>query len=172
MSEFSDSARFFFENGITEISLDTLENHQARSAESNSPGSVLRTLNKKISQLVAMSWLPDGKEIGPILVGGDQDKIRNLFLEKGILGPEDATLTRFDVCPNPVAHEGESNLKYTGRIVEDPDTATPESWIFEIPYPPRPEQVKDEMLSDWVNSPPDSDPPDASGISLWIPYTC
>jgi hypothetical protein len=171
MSDLLDSTKFFFDKGIKEITLDILSNETyLRGIEP--PENYLSILNKKISQLIAKSWLPGKEEIREILIGEDQNKIRKLFVEEKILGETDAEHTSFDVDLNPVADPEETHIKYSGSIVEDRKTGDLIEWVFKIPYPPRPEQVTDGMLYEWIESASESKPWNASEISLWIPYTC
>jgi hypothetical protein len=168
MSDLIDSASFFFEQGVKEITPDVLQ-ATTRSIPTDREVKAVKDLlekNKLLSQLIARSYLPEGEGIRSILTG-DQDGIRELLMEVEILTEEEAKNSRFDVDTHP-----QGSPPFVGRIEEDPFPDTPEILIWKIPLPTRHEELTDEQLNSWLATPPDSEPWEPYHISIWIPYTC
>lgn len=114
--------------------------------------------SKKISQLLAQSWL-DGERFS-----FDKD----FLVEKGIFSEDEATyIENIDV----IEVTPEQNLIGTITMVAEGHLQ-----IY-IPYPQRPTDVDDaptdEQLTRWVNSNVNSEPYTPwDDFSPWIPYTC
>ena len=91
--------------------------------------------SKKISQLIAESWLPEGEHIKKILLSGNQEAIKQLLQEKGI-----------DL-------EGVFGIK---NLFVNWDsfygTITELGLAYYLPYPPRPAVVEECQLRDWVKN--------------------
>lgn len=120
--------------------------------------------NKKLSQLIAQSWL-DGQKL-------HIDK--EWLIKQGLISQKEAPYyddkrIEVDESPNPEPDpDHPSGPKYIGRI-----TFTEEGKIrMYIPYPERPpvENLTDEDLKEWVESPEDSKP--WLPKNPYIPYTC
>lgn len=104
--------------------------------------------NKKLSQLVAKSWL-DGNRISL--------SDRNFLINNDILSAKEAAF--FEI----VVHEDskESELGYINAVTRE---------IF-MPYPQRPEKITDEALENWIDSSSDSPPwiPEDKQLRNWLP---
>ena len=119
--------------------------------------------NKKLSQLIAQSWL-DGQRL---------DINKKWLLEQGFISQEEAPYydEMIEVERNPSEKpdpEHPNGPKYIGII-----TLTEEGKLhMYIPYPERPnvEGLTDEVLKEWVNSTTDSAP--WLPAHPYIPYTC
>jgi hypothetical protein len=113
--------------------------------------------SKKLSQLIAQSWL-DGERFS-----FDKD----FLVEHGIFSEDEATyINNIDVREVPP----EQNLFGTITMVKEGHL------VICIPYPQRPTDVEnpptDEQLTRWVNSDVNSDPyVPWEDFSPWIPYT-
>ncbi len=105
--------------------------------------------NKKLSQLIAQSWLDETRI--PL-----RDK--DFLIENGILSTEEAKFY------NIVVEENIQGPPYEGSI--NAVTAT-----ISIPYPERPREVSDKALRDWVDSPSDCAPwiPDDTELRILLP---
>ena len=167
MSALSDS-RIFFDRGVKKITpnvlLDVLKKRDASDKEKQAAIGYLKR-NKRLSILIAESYLPGGEEIRQILTG-DQDGIKKLLVEKGVIEQEDADHSRFDVDrdpPGPV---------FAGSVKEDKNPSTHVKMIFEIPFPERSEQLTDEQINSWLATSADSEPWEPYEFSEYIPYTC
>jgi hypothetical protein len=97
--------------------------------------------NKKLSQLIAQSWL-EGQKL-------HIDK--KFLIENDIVSVEEADYYKYEI-------ERKKNPPYKIRIDTVPvDTA--KKGMFEISYSPeRPSEVTDEELNEWVNSDTNSSP--------------
>jgi len=119
---------------------------------------------KKVSQLIAKSWLPGGEEYKQIFLEKKSDEIKKLFRDNEIFDDEDDAKcfetikveTKFDSPP----YVGSLQLKKTKE-------RDPIQFTLIIPYPdPKPPQLTDEVLEQWVNNDDQElDPPD------YIPYS-
>jgi hypothetical protein len=91
--------------------------------------------SKKISQLIAESWLPEGEQIKKVLLSDDEEAIKELLKDKGI-----------DL-------EGVFGIK-TLFVNWDSfyGTITELGLAYYLPYPPRPVVVEDYQLEEWVNN--------------------
>ncbi len=125
------------------------------------PFNILRP-NKKISQLIAQSWLD----------GCDLTFNKDFLVQEGIISSEEEPyFNEPDVDRNPNQNPDPGNPdgpKYIGNI-----TFTAEGRLqMYIPYPARPDDnlVSNEDLKDWVNSDTNSTPWLPS--NPYIPYTC
>jgi hypothetical protein len=45
---------------------------------------LLQSMNKKMSQIIAKSWIPGGEEIRKVLLSGDSDQINKLFEDNAV----------------------------------------------------------------------------------------
>lgn len=118
--------------------------------------------NKKISQLIAQSWLPGGEQIQEQLCGSEE-QVLNLLVVENILNETEAKYAHVKVDLNP------PGPPYVGSISDGPP---PHLLILYIPYPKRPTEVTNEELRTWVNSELVSEPFSPFEINRWIPYTC
>ncbi|WP_407889142.1 hypothetical protein [Scytonema sp. NUACC26] len=100
--------------------------------------------DKKISQLIARSWLQKddvGKQFRDILISSKSsqeksDEIKNFLQNQGIAFPKELF--------SQIKVNWES---FGGKIEEEPGRER----IYLLPYPPRPFEVKDEQLEKWIN---------------------
>lgn len=116
-------------------------------------------LSKKISQIVAQSWLPEGAEIKKVLLQGNSQEIGAMFKENG--ADIEAFFKPFNVYFNVDWDT------FYGSLVE---VSTGDNiWLSNIPYPPRPMEVTDEQLEEWVNN---DDPDVLYPPHPYIPLTC
>ncbi|MEC4813941.1 MAG: hypothetical protein SAK29_11810 [Scytonema sp. PMC 1069.18] len=104
-------------------------------------------ISKKLSQLIAKSWLPndpEGAEFRQIILRGDSEEIKNW------LKNHDVDLEGFFQVSINIEVSWETfvgTLKETtamGRLSTRSNTYT-------LPYPPRPAVVTDEQLEKWIN---------------------
>ena len=122
--------------------------------------------NKKLSQLIAQSWL-DGQRL---------NINKDWLIEQGFISQKEAPYyddEKIKVEPNPEPNPEPNQPLYIGLI-----TFTEEGELgMYIPYPDRPDEclpdekpLTDEVLRKWVESPEDSKPwlPE----HRYIPYTC
>jgi hypothetical protein len=156
MISLQDSARQFLDVGVNKSTPEELRNH----TDKKQPLDLLKR-NKKLSQLIAQSWLPGGEYIKEQLCG-TQDQVLELLVVEDILTEEEAKYTRIEVDTNP------PEPPYLGSIKEG---LPPYLLNLYIPYPQRPTEVKDEQLMSWVNSEISSEPLSPFQINPWIPYT-
>jgi hypothetical protein len=160
MIQVHDSTRQSFDINATAARLESLEslrNHQDKKRPLN-----LLERNKRLSQLIAQSWLPGGEYIKKQFLG-TQEQILELLVAENILVEEEAKYTRVEVDMNP------PGPPYLGAIKEG---LPPYLLNLYIPYPQRSTEVKDEQLMTWVNSTIESAPFSPFEISQWIPYSC
>ncbi|NET46856.1 hypothetical protein [Okeania sp. SIO2B3] len=125
--------------------------------QSSSPND-LRAVTKKISQLVAESWLPKGEEIRKIFLSRNSKKILKMFKKKGIdidfFGPSLKISIDTDT--------------FTGYLEETRDNEPVFNLV--ISYPPKPSEfnLSDKELKEWVeNDDSNQFVPD----NLYIPVT-
>lgn len=116
------------------------------------PFNIIRP-NKKLSQLIAQSWL-DHQELN---------------------------IDRLSLIQNSLLSEFEAQFVTKVKVDEDPEgppylggiTVGKDGYRIFIPYPKqRPDVVTDDELTTWVNSTVGSEPYTPFGISQWIPYSC
>jgi hypothetical protein len=108
--------------------------------------------SKKLSQLIARSWLPHGEDIKRIFLSRDEDKIKELLEKEGIC------LQDFNIKIILINWDS-----FYGTLDEL-------GFIFRLPYPPRPSEVKNEQLEAWVN---DNNPEQIFPTTPYIPLiTC
>lgn len=158
MISLQDSARQFLDVGVNKSTPEELRNH----TDKKHPLDLLER-NKKLSQLIARSWLPGGEHIKEQLCG-TQEQVLKLLVVEDILTEEEANYTRVEIDPNP------PGPPYLGTLDEG---LPPYLLNLYIPYPQRPTEVNDEQLMSWVNSELNSEPLSPFQISPWIPYsTC
>jgi hypothetical protein len=177
MSELLSAAKFFFDRGIKEITLDVLKKAEDNSSK-DPTGSLfvgdLLVRNKKLSHLIARSWLPgvEGEKIKATLLG-EQNGIRELMVQEEVVSKKEVESCRFDVDPNPQPNEPPLGA-FAGKIVEEANPNTTEILIFNIPYPQNIDRdlVTEEQLRSWLATPSDSEPWEPFQFSRWIPYTC
>jgi hypothetical protein len=106
--------------------------------------------SKKLSQLIAKSWLPGGEKIKAIFLSGDENQIKALLEETGI------HLQDFNVRHVLINWDS-----FYGRLDEM-------GLICHIPYPPRPSEVTDPQLEAWVN---DQNPNQVFPSTPYIPLS-
>ena len=120
----------------------------------------LEKQSKTISQLIAKSWLPDkypeGKEIREVLIRDNSDEIKSLLKKYGV----DIDIFGFGGSLEVTV----SWDTFKGDIEEIPGRAG----AYTLPYPPRPAEVTNEQLEEWVN---DTNPDDPYPKAPYIPLT-
>lgn len=174
MSDLLSAAKFFFERGVKEITLDVLQQSE-EDFVSSAPALDLRVRNKKLSHLIARSWLPgvEAEKIKVTLLSGNQKEIRELMVQAGVVTMDESEVSRFDVDPNPQPNEPPLGA-FGGSIVDELDNSTLIELIFKIPYPQNiyRDLVTEEQLRSWLATSPDAKPWAPFEFSRWIPYTC
>ena len=120
-------------------------------------------ISKAISQILAKSWLPnqpEGGEIKQILLYGTPDEVKAMFKKYGVdldefYRPYNVTLfvnwDTFYGQLKELSGGGQQNLD------------------IDIPYPPRPMEVQDWQLVDWINN---NDPNTVNPTYAYIPLSC
>lgn len=104
-------------------------------------------INKKLSQLIAKSWLPndpEGAEFRKILLRGDSEEIKN-WLKNHDVDLEGFFRVSLNIEVSWDTFIG--TLKETTTL----GTISNRSQTYILPYPPRPGVVTDEQLERWVN---------------------
>lgn len=109
--------------------------------------------NKKLSQLIAQSWL-DGQQVS---------FDTQFLIDNHLLSENEAQYVEIHVDTTPCGPP------YIGKIE---GIVGGDGYSMYIPYPNRPAEVTNEELTQWVDSPVDSSPYTPFKISQWIPYTC
>ncbi len=111
-----------------------------------------RTLSRKMSKIVAKSWLPAGKEIREVILSNDSDKIKKVF-EAG--GCDFSFYQDYKV-------EVDFN-NFEGNLKDRKETIL-------IAYPPRPSDfnLSDRDLQDWID---EKDPNISMPPHPYIPVT-
>lgn len=116
---------------------------------------------KTISQVIAKSWLSndaEGAEIKKTLLYGTEEEIKKMMLSYGV---------DWDKLFGPL----------TVKIRVDWDTffgnfkeiaGLDEPLQINIPYPPKPAELTDQQLTDWINDESDAIYP----TTAYIPLTC
>ncbi|GAB1543539.1 hypothetical protein NUACC21_62140 [Scytonema sp. NUACC21] len=115
-----------------------------------------KSQSKKVSQIIAKSWLsndPEGMEIKRVIFRRNSDEIKELLKKYGI------DLEGF-FGPTKVVVDWSS---YKGILTEDVGEA-----VYILPYPPRPTEVTDEQLEEWVNN---NDPDTLYPTTPYIPLS-
>ncbi|MEH2365487.1 MAG: hypothetical protein V7K75_03070 [Nostoc sp.] len=149
--------------------------------ENGSPFKVLQP-SKKLSQLIAQSWLPDGDSyVKDLFTEGDSDKVKSFLKDRGLLSELDAQYATIKIDPSQRPLEPNSTgVVYVGELTVEKDSKG-EFTIYNItiPYPEEPAELKSnpQILEEWVNSPDGEQPYTPVGISpvqisRWIPLTC
>ena len=115
---------------------------------------------KLISQLIAKSWLDtdEGKKIKQTLLYGTEEDIKQLMRENGV--DWDDLYAPLTVKPRVDWNTFWGNF----QEVAGPD----EPLVINVPYPPRPAEVTDQQLTDWINDKSDRVYPPTA----YIPLTC
>ena len=99
----------------------------------------LAEASKKISELIARSWLSEGEEIKQTLLEGNSDRIKKLFESN------DIDLDKlFSPMSVKIAIDRDGNSGSIEQIASKNGTVT-----VKIPYPSRPDEVTDEQLNLW-----------------------
>ncbi|SRR5579883_180147 len=100
-----------------------------------------KSQSKKVSQLIAKSWLandPEGAEIKRVIYGRNSNEIKEMFKKYGV------DLERF-FDPLKIVVDWSS---FKGILEEEVVGEV----IYRLPYPPRPTEVTDEQLEEWINN--------------------
>jgi hypothetical protein len=179
MSDLLSATKFFFDRGVKEITLDVLQQSEDNFVDdsvSSAHSLNLFVRNKKLSHLIARSWLPgaEGEKIKATLLSGNQSEIQELMIQTGVVLKDEAKLCRFDVNSNPQPNQPPLGA-FAGSTVEEANPNTPEILIFKIPYPQKIESdwgLTEEQLRSWLATSPESEPWEPFQFSRWIPYTC
>lgn len=102
----------------------------------------LRLLSKKISQLIAKSWLPEGEEIRSVFLSNDTERISEMLLENGI------NLKNLGVGEYTKLEVRWDSFFGSFEDLNDP----PFIFRFILAYPPRPSEfnLSDSDLQEWV----------------------
>lgn len=122
-------------------------------------------INKRLSQLIAKSWLPhdpEGAEFKQVLLRGDSEEIKNWLKNhdadlEGVYGVSIFIEVSWDT--------------FVGTLRESTalGTLSNRSNVYTLPYPPRPVVVTDEQLERWVN---DTNHTNEFPSDPYIPLTC
>ncbi|MFB2920611.1 hypothetical protein [Aerosakkonema funiforme] len=142
--------------------------------ENENPLEILEKLlaerGKKLSQLIAESWLSGKEEYKEKFLLGDEDALKELFIEKGIFDDKlDADRFTIEI------RKDVEGPPYIGEITtwgegssEIPETK-PLRFKLIIPYPvPKPE-IEDEELESWINN---NDERQLEPLNPLIPLSC
>ncbi len=152
------SFRDTYQTKLDELIEANLHRITARSAgrSNDEVKSSFRQQSKKISQLIARSWLPGGEDIKNTLLHGSSDDIKKLLRDNGI---------ELDDFFGPLKVNVDWDT-FFGSIkeIKDPDY----EGIYNMPYPPRGLEVTDEHLTEWVNN---TDPNTINPPYTYIPLT-
>ena len=89
--------------------------------------------SRKISKLIAKSWLPGEEELKHQFLNDP----KRVLAENGIDIPDGV-----EVVADP--------RSFDCSIVSDERYGMPEKLLMKLSYPPRPAEVTNEQLSDWV----------------------
>ena len=127
-------------------------------------------LTKKISQIIAKSWMsdPEGLAIKKALLEGDSTQIKDVF-KKGFKRENqeeikvdiDGFFEPMDVC---VRVDWNTFFGSLQEIVAKDETIT-----MNLPYPPKPVEVTDTQLTEWVNNDEESN---IYPTAPYIPLSC
>ena len=122
-----------------EMFIERLNGESVTSNTQNITVGDLQLITKKMSQLVAKSWLPEGNQIRSILLSKDSAKIIQMFKENDI----DVEL----LCSSIEVDWS----TFLGRLEDTLDNDNPLKLV--IAYPPRPSEynLSDDDLRGWVN---------------------
>ena len=118
-------------------------------------------LSKKVSQLIARSWLPkdpEGADIKGALLKGDSEEIKTVFKKHGVDLDEFFSPMTLNVKVDWSA--------FCGSLVEV--TGPKQLLEYNLPYPLRPMEVTGAQLSEWVNN---SDPSTVYPPCPYIPLS-
>lgn len=120
---------------------------------------------KKLSQLIAESWLPRGNDYRDKFLG-DQKTLKQFLIEKGIFDDQDDA----DEVEEIKVERNVEGPPYLGAIDID-KTIEGEAIKLKlfIPYPDRHSQLTDEELEKWINN---TDPNQIRPSNLYIPQSC
>jgi hypothetical protein len=179
MSDLLSATKFFFDRGIKEITLDVLkqtEDNIAGDPANRRLIDIINISNKKLSHLIARSWLPgvEAAEMKATLLSGEQDKIKKLMVQAGVIENSEVEYFEFHIDPNPKPLAPPS-AAFLGYMVEEGRSDTVLRSIFNIPYPQKIESdwgLTEEQLRSWLATSPESAPWEPFEFSRWIPYTC
>jgi hypothetical protein len=111
-----------------------------------------RTLSRKMSKIVAESWLPAGKEIREAILSDNSDKIKKVFEDRG------CDFSFYE------GHKVEVDFNnFEGNLKDRKETIL-------IAYPPRPSDfnLSDRDLQDWID---EKDPNISKPPHPYIPVT-
>jgi hypothetical protein len=179
MSDLLNAAKFFFNQGIKEITLDVLKKAKddfSGNRENLRLIDAVNISNKKLSHLIAKSWLPgaEAAEMKATLISEEQDKIRNLMVQAGVIENSEVEFFWFKVDPNPQP-QAPPSAAFLGHMDDEGLPETSVKYIFNIPYPQKIESdwgLTEEQLRSWLATSPESEPWEPFQFSRWIPYTC
>ena len=103
---------------------------------------IFNELYKKVSQIIAKSWLPEGVDIKDALIEGNSNKIKAIFKDNG---------ADIDAFFHPFTVEiYVDRSTFLGGLEE---ITSPDRPIrLNIPYHPRLTESTDNMLSEWVHN--------------------
>jgi hypothetical protein len=117
--------------------------------------------DKKLSQFVAKTWLPEGAEMRKIILKGDSDEIKKLLKDNGIDVIEKLEIVLSKKITIKVNYDS-----FAGTHEEQKGIGT----IYNLPYPPIPSEknVSESVLQKWVS---DSDDAHDFPEDPYIPLT-
>lgn len=143
--------------------------------ENGSPFNVLQP-SKKLSQLIAKSWLRDGdSEAKDVFTEGDPDKVKSFLKDRGLLSELDFKYAKIIIDRSVTPDPNSTGVVYIGELTVEKDLAGEFNiYNITIPYPEEPVELRNhpEILEEWVNSPEGEPPYSPEKISRWIPLTC
>ncbi|GAB1543540.1 hypothetical protein NUACC21_62150 [Scytonema sp. NUACC21] len=157
------SARIYQDKFDEFVNQITEEFGNTRGAESIDRQDIV-ILNKKLSQFIAKSWLPndpEGADFRRVVLRGDSEEIKNWLKNHGV---DLEGFFRVSI------HIEVSWDTFIGTLKESttPGAISDRSNRYIFPYPPRPAEVTDEQLERWVN---DTDPNKQFPDDPYIPLT-
>lgn len=140
-------------------------------------GSLFNVLqpSKKLSQVIAHSWLPNGDgEAHDVFTEGNSDRVRDFLVQRGLLSRLDAQHANIIVDRSIRTTNPNSSVSvYIGTVaMERDENGEINIYTITIPYPERPTDLTDKNLQDWFDSPDGEAPYTPVDISIWIPLTC
>ncbi|MDF5725678.1 MAG: hypothetical protein PUP91_35575 [Rhizonema sp. PD37] len=109
----------------------------------------LRENSKKMSQVIAKSWLqndPEGAQIRQVILSSEPEKIKDFLKEKYNIDIESVLGT---LIGSPV------KVKVDWDTFGGSTSEFPSGGVYVLPYPPRPAEVTDTQLQRWID---DNDP--------------
>lgn len=143
--------------------------------KNGSPFNVLQP-SKKLSQLIAQSWRPEGdSEAKDVFNKGIPDDVKKFLMQRGLLSKLDAQYATIKIDTRELTPDPNSTgVVYIGELTVKKEADEFTIYNITIPYPkPTAELISNpDILEEWVNSPEGEPPYTPEQISRWIPLTC